>query len=40
MDPEKLGPKYKNYGFDLVYHQVNLNEALDEIEAELGKRSS
>ncbi len=39
MDPEKLGPKYRNYGFDLVYHQVNLNDALDEIEDELKKRS-
>ncbi len=39
MDPETLGPKYRNYGFDLVYHQVDLNEALDEVEAHLKARN-
>lgn len=28
-----LIPKYKKYGFDLVYHQKDLNTSLDEIEA-------
>ncbi len=38
MDPETLGPKYRGYGFDLVYHQVDLNEALDEVERVLEAR--
>jgi len=25
-------PKYKSYGFDLVFHQIDLNTGLDEIE--------
>ena len=29
---EDIVPKYKNYGFDLVFHQVDLIEGLDEIE--------
>ena len=28
-------PKYKAYGFDLVFHQVDLNEGLDRLEAYL-----
>jgi len=35
MDPETLEPKFRNFGFDLVYHQVDLNKALDEIEERL-----
>ncbi len=29
---EEIIPKYKEYGFDLVFHQVDLIEGLDEIE--------
>jgi methylaspartate mutase sigma subunit len=32
MNAEELGPKYRNYGFDLVFHQVDLNEGLDQLE--------
>jgi len=28
-DADTIVPKYKNYGFDLVFHQVDLNEGLD-----------
>ena len=38
MDPDALVPKFKSYGFDLVYHQKNLNESLDEIEWVLKNR--
>jgi len=39
MDPEQLVPKFQNYGFDLVFHQVDLNEGLDRLEAFLEARS-
>ena len=29
---EDIVPKYKEYGFDLVFHQVDLIEGLDKIE--------
>ncbi len=29
---EDIVPKYKEYGFDLVFHQVDLIEGLDQIE--------
>jgi len=29
---EEIIPKFKSYGFDLVFHQVDLNEGLDEME--------
>ncbi|WP_300365527.1 methylaspartate mutase subunit S [Hydrogenimonas sp.] len=32
MDPDALVPKFKNYGFDLVFHQVDLNVGLDTLE--------
>ncbi len=32
MDPEEIIPKFKNYGFDLVFHQTDLNEGLDKLE--------
>jgi len=32
---EELVPKYKAYGFDLVFHQIDLNEGLDLIEETL-----
>ncbi len=33
MDSEALVPKFQGYGFDLVFHQVDLNEGLDRLEA-------
>jgi len=38
MDPAQLVPKFQNYGFDLVFHQVDLNEGLDRLEAFLEAR--
>ena len=38
MDPELIVPKFKNYGFDLVFHQVDLNEGLDQLETALKER--
>ena len=32
MDAEELVPKFKNYGFDLVFHQTDLNYGLDKLE--------
>lgn len=32
---DDIVPKFKNYGFDLVFHQVDLNTGLDELEAYL-----
>lgn len=29
---DEIVPKFKNYGFDLVFHQVDLNTGLDELE--------
>ena len=29
---EDIVPKFKDYGFDLVFHQVDLNTGLDELE--------
>ena len=34
---EELVPKYKAYGFDLVFHQIDLNEGLDTIEEALAQ---
>lgn len=31
-DADVIVPKYKNYGFDLVFHQVDLNTGLDTLE--------
>ncbi len=39
-DEDVLVPKFKRYGFDLVFHQKDLNEALDEVEAVLSERFS
>ncbi len=39
MDPELLVPKFQGYGFDLVFHQIDLNEGLDQLEAFLETRS-
>lgn len=38
MDAEEIGPKYRAYGFDLVFHQIDLNEGLDMLEAHLKER--
>jgi len=38
MNPEELVPKFQNYGFDLVFHQIDLNEGLDCLEAFLEAR--
>ncbi len=32
---EEIVPKYKAYGYDLVFHQIDLNEGLDIIESTL-----
>jgi len=32
VDSEIIIPKYNSYGFDLVFHQVDLNEGLDALE--------
>lgn len=36
---EDLVPKYQSYGFDLVFHQIDLNEGLDILEEFLRKSS-
>jgi len=35
---EDIVPKFKDYGFDLVFHQVDLNTGLDELEKYLKER--
>ena len=37
-DSDTIVPKYKNYGFDLVFHQVDLNTGLDQLEQYLKER--
>jgi len=32
VDEATIVPRFENYGFDLVYHQKDLNESLDEVE--------
>jgi len=36
---EEIVPKYKSYGFDLVFHQVDLNVGLDTLEEFLESKS-
>jgi len=36
---EEIVPKYKSYGFDLVFHQVDLNIGLDTLEEFIGNKS-
>ncbi|MBL0710378.1 MAG: methylaspartate mutase subunit S [Colwellia sp.] len=36
---EDIIPRYKNYGFDIVCHQVDLNTGLDMLETLLEERS-
>ncbi len=35
---DTIVPKYKKYGFDLVFHQVDLNTGLDTLEEYLKER--
>lgn len=37
-DPAALVPKFENYGFDLVFHQIDLNEGLDRLQAFIEER--
>jgi len=37
---EEIVPRYRKYGFDLVFHQVDLNTGLDQLEAFVRERSS
>ncbi len=37
-DASNIVPKFKNYGFDLVFHQVDLNTGLDELEKFMSER--
>ena len=39
MNAKEIVPKYKSYGFDLVFHQVDLNEGLDILEQFIKDRS-
>ena len=39
MDENELVPRFQNYGFDLVFHQTDLNEGLDKLEAFLQTRT-
>jgi methylaspartate mutase sigma subunit len=36
---EDIVPKYKAYGFDLVFHQIDLNEGLDRLESFMSERA-
>lgn len=39
MNANEIVPKYKAYGFDLVFHQIDLNEGIDLLEQLLKERS-
>jgi len=39
-DADTIVPKYKKYGFDLVFHQVDLNTGLDTLEEFLKERDA
>ena len=36
---EDIVPRFKNYGFDLVFHQVDLNTGLDALEDFMKERN-
>ena len=36
---EEIVPKYKAYGYDLVFHQIDLNIGIDAIEEKLKERA-
>ena len=38
-DADEMTKKYRAYGYDLVFHQVDLNEGLDIIEQTLKERN-
>jgi len=40
VSSDEIVPKYQAYGFDLVFHQVDLGIGLDEMEVYLKKRAS
>ncbi len=40
VDAEEMVEKYRGYGFDLVFHQVDLNVGLDRLETYLKERAS
>ena len=37
---EEIVPKYKNYGFDIVCHQIDLNTGLDMLEAFIAAKAA
>ncbi len=37
---EEIVPKFEAYGFDLVFHQIDLNEGLDRLEETLKERNA
>ena len=37
---EEIVPKFKRFGFDLVYHQKDINASLDEVETVLKARTA
>ncbi len=37
---DDIVPRFKNYGFDLVFHQVDLNTGLDALEEFMKERNS
>ena len=37
---DTIVPRYKKYGFDLVFHQVDLNTGLDTLEALISERQA
>lgn len=39
MHSDQIVPKFKNYGFDLVFHQIDLGEGLDRLDAYLKERA-
>ncbi len=38
-DADDIVPRFQNYGFDLVFHQVDLNTGLDEMEKFMSERT-
>jgi len=37
-DRKDIIPRFRNYGFDLVFHQIDLNEGLDKLEFFMSER--
>ncbi len=38
MNPKDIIPKFRNFGFDLVFHQIDLNKGLDTLEEFIEER--